>query len=984
MQTLLEHTIQHAHVPGASVAEAFAKGTITKRTAGIANTETGQAVTNDTTFEAASLSKPVFAYIVLKMVESGKFSRPGETPLSGLDRPLYEMAPFGPPELREEPYKKHYESLTAQMILSHQSGLPNKFPPHPSPLEYLALPGTQFDYSGEAFCFLMDVVIHNEATRQVDQGGQGLSENDFDSLSQQQKFQIFEQVAQKEFATMGMNHSSFIANTGSKPVTRATGHNAEGVSDTEPNFPQGFTHPGASLVTTAEDYAKFLHVCTQDTFIRKTMFKSQIELTGKDSKAIASKVSPDTLSHLQWGLGIGLQTTKDGSTIAFHWGDNATYRAFAAINLNINEAAVCLTNSTNGPRIFRPTVEPVVGDLNAVSEWLSRREGLPVRPTRVQIQERMTEGEIPGASIAYLDLQKGRPIIEPMTIGVTDVRANHPHAPVEQDTVFGVASLSKPVFSYLALKLIADNMLGTTDKPFGLDTPLSEIFPENKAELEELFKVFNTGKMEVSKDFIEEAKKLTARMILSHTTGIPIDGSPRFVFTPGTQYSYGNTPLNFLKKAIEKRTGQSLEALAQEVVFEPLHMDDSSFYPTYDIGLISDHKREPGKIYLNFTETELQYEVIGLDKEPKKGTIPLDKLPKYFPMNIDKIIQSKKKYLPMILDHTAAQEHTPWGGNAANSLRTTPTDYARLAAAWMDEKDCGLLKMSSAPTVANLQDSATSLYILTGEGFFYYNKAKKEIQTIVLDESSVEKLHANFPEVTKENPQIKVLSTEQLKEITEITGHTNPLQEAFRPQISLTEDQWAIDRKVKENDMQHLAWGLGLGLELDDAGDVTTAFHTGDMNQWRGWVAMDVKAKSAVVYFANGDDTKNKSGHGYGHVLADVIVSPEVKLTHALDWFFPKFGFSRNVEPGWKAKERTDTALIDDYVEECLASPPNPLKETRELAALEKARDVTQRYKHVIDDVNHGMAEPSATAEGEEVEHSSPSPCSIKLKPSSE
>ena len=85
---------------------------------------------------------------------------------------------------------------------------------------------------------------------------------------------------------------------------------------------------------------------------------------------------------------------------------------------------------------------------------------------------------------------------------------------------------------------------------------------------------------------------------------------------------------------------------------------------------------------------------------------------------------------------------------------------------------------------------------------------------------------------------------------------------------------------VAEEDRQHLAWGLGLGLQLDDTGEVTTAFHSGDMNQWRGWVAMDVKAKSAVVYFANGDDAKNGSGQGYGHVLADLIVSPEVELTH--------------------------------------------------------------------------------------------------------
>ena len=457
------------------------------------------------------------------------------------------------------------------------------------------------------------------------------------------------------------------------------------------------------------------------------------------------------------------------------------------------------------------------------------------RPTRTEIEERMRKGEVPGVSIAYLDSKKAIPI-EPLVLGATDVHANTPHVPVEEDTVFGAASLSKPVFSYLVLKLIADKKLSTAEKPFDLDTPISEILP-----IEEFY-----GK-EVSSEFSVEAKKITSRMVLSHTTGIPINGAPRVDFEPGTQYAYGNTALYYLQKAIEKQTGQSLETLAQEEVFIPLEMSNSSFLPPANDGLIP---------------------------------------------------------------------------HAANSLHTTASDYARFAAAWMQEKDCSLVKMSVDPTTENQKDSESSRYILTKTGFFYYNKSKGTVQTIELDEagSKLADLHSQFSDVTEGRP-IERLSDKALSQITTITGHTNPLQEAFRPAIPLTKDQWAIDMGVAEEDRQHLAWGLGLGLQLDDKGEVTTAFHSGDMNQWRGWVAMDVKAKSAVVYFANGDDAKNDSGHGYGHVLADVIVSPEVELTHGLDWFFQKFGVSRNVEPGWKAKEETDTARIDTYVRSRFAAP---------------------------------------------------------------
>ena len=155
------------------------------------------------------------------------------------------------------------------------------------------------------------------------------------------------------------------------------------------------------------------------------------------------------------------------------------------------------------------------------------------------------------------------------------------------------------------------------------------------------------------------------------------------------------------------------------------------------------------------------------------------------------------------------------------------------------------------------------------------------------------------------------------------------------------------------------------------------------MNQWRGWVAMDVREKSAVIYFSNGDDAKNGSGHGYGHVLADVIVAPEVELAHGLDWFFQKFGVSRDVDEGWKSKEEADTTRIDIYVRSCLASPPKPLKETRGLAALEVARETTQQYRSATKHTRLSESGSAATLGGDEAAegYKAPSPFQITPKP---
>ncbi len=327
--------------------------------AGVIDVTNPQPVTKETVFEAASLSKPVFAYIVLKQIEKGLLSRPRESPESGLDRPLHEICDFGPPRMRTDP---NYKLLTARMLLSHQAGLPNKFGSADNE-KYVSKAGTQFDYSGEAYRFLNDVIEHVTGKKLHE-----LSQEIFNSNE------------------LGMKNSSFIPHPeGSQQRTlRAMGHDSNNNKDEKEHFPRQFPpHPAASLMTTAEDYSKFMHACLKDPFIRKHLFEEQINLTENDKKAIAADVPTPALNCLAWRMGIGLQKTDKG-TIAFHWGDNNTFRSFFAIHLDKNNivqndrAVVCLTNSANGPSIFKQVAEPVVGDLSPALTWLKLREKLPI------------------------------------------------------------------------------------------------------------------------------------------------------------------------------------------------------------------------------------------------------------------------------------------------------------------------------------------------------------------------------------------------------------------------------------------------------------------------------------------------------------------------------------------------------------------------------------------------------------------------------
>jgi CubicO group peptidase (beta-lactamase class C family) len=119
------------------------------------NANTNENVDEYSLFEAGSLSKPIFAYFVLKNVEKGLLS---------LDTPLYKYLPY--PDIAED---ERYKLITARMILCHTSGLPNwrRWSPPDSSLHlnknelYIKFtPGTNFSYSGEGYEYLAMVIAH--------------------------------------------------------------------------------------------------------------------------------------------------------------------------------------------------------------------------------------------------------------------------------------------------------------------------------------------------------------------------------------------------------------------------------------------------------------------------------------------------------------------------------------------------------------------------------------------------------------------------------------------------------------------------------------------------------------------------------------------------------------------------------------------------------------------------------------------------------
>lgn len=327
MQVLTEAILKNADIPAFSLAWQQA-GRRKSLASGLSDTLVQEPVNIQTLFQAASLSKPLSAAIVLKLVEKN---------LLELDRPLADIMDYGPPELKKDP---HYRLLTARMIISQCSGLPNWFYPG-EPIKFTGSPGGYFNYSGQAFDCLKEVI-------------------------EKQSGKSWEILAQGFFRKAGMKNSTFKSLPGShlhEKCKLAHAHQADGRPILERS--ESYEIPAASLLTTANDYLIFLQYCLKDDFLRSTLLSGK---TALDPQGFPE--TPLAASQIQWGAGMGIFTDSE-KCLAFHWGNNPGSDAFSVMDMKTGDVLVCLVNSVNGPNIFQAFSETLLGDMHPLFAWLS-------------------------------------------------------------------------------------------------------------------------------------------------------------------------------------------------------------------------------------------------------------------------------------------------------------------------------------------------------------------------------------------------------------------------------------------------------------------------------------------------------------------------------------------------------------------------------------------------------------------------------------
>lgn len=213
-------------------------------------------------------------------------------------------------------------------------------------------------------------------------------------------------------------------------------------------------------------------------------------------------------------------------------------------------------------------------DLN-LSASLFQPDSVQLTNTKT-LAERMEHYKTPGVSIAVVNNNQ---IEWTKAYGVMDINTG---APVTTETIFEAASTSKLVTAVMVLHFVQEDLL-ELDENVNSYLKTWQV-PENKYTLDE---------------------KVTLRRLLTHQAGLPATnydhdesiGYPTLVdvlngespalnkpaipeFTPGTKWQYSNIGYNVIQLLLEDMLGKTFQQIAEEIVFIPLGMHNSTFkYP---------------------------------------------------------------------------------------------------------------------------------------------------------------------------------------------------------------------------------------------------------------------------------------------------------------------------------------------------------------------------------------------------------------------
>lgn len=338
----IAHIVDTAGIVGLSVAIINDGNIIYKKTFGLKKKETNAILDDSTEMYAASFTKPLSAYLFLKLADKGIFN---------LDTPLYKYLkqPIGAYEkwqdLANDP---GFKKITPAMILSHSSGLPILRYLYNNKLNLIAEPGAKFYYSNEGMNLLGFVIeeytgkkLHELATAYI-----------FEPLSMKHTGMVWQQAFDANYA-LGYSKTAEVLGMPQASNAKAAG----------------------SMTTIAGDYAKFVTALMERKGLSSNLFDKMLS---PHIKIISNKgfgPQRDSLTNkydkwkLSWGLGVGLFQSTYGKAF-FHTGHGDGWQNYFVAYPGKKIAIVLMSNSDNFEHAGGALLKLCIGDTVSPLEWL--------------------------------------------------------------------------------------------------------------------------------------------------------------------------------------------------------------------------------------------------------------------------------------------------------------------------------------------------------------------------------------------------------------------------------------------------------------------------------------------------------------------------------------------------------------------------------------------------------------------------------------
>jgi CubicO group peptidase (beta-lactamase class C family) len=231
------------------------------------------------------------------------------------------------------------------------------------------------------------------------------------------------------------------------------------------------------------------------------------------------------------------------------------------------------------------------------------------------MQKFVDSGDLAGA-VTLVGRKDG--VIHLDAVGFRDLESKDP---MKADTLFRIASMTKPITAIGIMILVDEGKLSPDDD-------VAKHLPEFKDQ------------MLVEKAGAEPRKPsrpIKVRDLLTHTSGLPgaypgehatvyakrdftlaettaVIARQPLQFEPGSKWSYCNAGIDTLGRIIEVKSGESFEDFLKKRVFDPLGMTDTVFYPN------AEQMKRLALTYAKVPEGKLTpapFNLIGLPEKPK-------------------------------------------------------------------------------------------------------------------------------------------------------------------------------------------------------------------------------------------------------------------------------------------------------------------------------------------------------------------------------